>query len=559
VTDVSSQPPAEGDDRRVLTNRQGHPVYDNQNQRTVGERGPATLENYQFLEKISHFDRERIPERVVHARGTTAFGYFEADGTVGDEPIAKYTRAKLFQEAGKRTDVALRFSTVAGGRDSSEAARDPRGFAVKFYTEDGNWDLVGNNLGVFFIRDAIKFPDFIHSQKPDPVTFRQEPNRQLDFISQSPESMHMITLLYSPRGLPASYRHMQGFGVNTYKWVNAEGETKLVKYHWLPKQGVKSWTAADGAAVQAHDLGPHTKDLYEAIERGEYPEWELHVQLMDDHDHPELDWDPLDDTKVWPEEIFPLRKVGTMVLNKNVSNFFAENEQIAFGTGVLVDGLDFSDDKMLVGRTFSYSDTQRHRVGPNYLQLPVNQAKNARVATNQRDGQMAYSVDDGGENPHINYEPSIRGGLREGEYPTHDDQGPVIEGRLTRKRISRTNDYMQAGERYLLSEQWEKDEFVANISGAILQCDRAIQERMVWHMFMCEDEMGARVSEAVGISLDEVKHLKPLASQTLSEEELRRLENLGNNGPRDVSGHVMTHCVPNERVAVAEDPDLINA
>jgi catalase len=555
MSDVSSQGPQDGDDRRVLTNRQGHPVYDNQNQRTVGDRGPATLENYQFLEKISHFDRERIPERVVHARGTTAFGYFEADGTVGDEPVSKYTRAKLFQEAGKRTDVAVRFSTVAGGRDSSEAARDPRGFAVKFYTEDGNWDLVGNNLGVFFIRDAIKFPDFIHSQKPDPVTFRQEPNRQLDFISQTPESMHMVTLLYSPRGLPASYRNMQGFGVNTYKWVNAEGDTKLVKYHWLPKQPVKSWTAADGAAVQAQDLGPHTKDLYESIEAGDFPAWELHVQLMEDHDHPELDWDPLDDTKVWPEEIYPLHKVGTMVLDRNVSDFHAENEQIAFGTGVLVDGLDFSDDKMLVGRTFSYSDTQRYRVGPNYLQLPVNQPK-VPVRTNQQGGQLDRGRDDVGENPHINYEPSIRGGLREAQYPTHDVQGPVIEGQLTRARIARTNDYMQAGERYLLSEQWEKDEFVANISGAIAQCDRAIQERMIWHMYMCEDEMGRRVGEAVGISLDEIKDLPPLQTQTLSEAEQERLRNLGNNGPRDVSGHTMTHCVPNERDARSDDEAL---
>jgi catalase len=264
------QPPATGD--KVLTNRQGHPVYDNQNQRTVGERGPATMENYQFFEKMAHFDRERVPERVVHARGATAFGYFEATGKVGDEPISTYTRAKLFQEPGKRTEMALRFSTVAGGRDSSEAIRDPRGFAVKFYTEDGNWDLVGNNLGVFFIRDAIKFPDFIHSQKPDPVTFeRQVPNRVFDFASQTPESLHMFMLILSPRGVPASYRNMQGFGVNTYKWVNAAGETKLVKYHWHPKQGVKSWTEADAAAMQAEELGCHTKDLYEAIERGEYP------------------------------------------------------------------------------------------------------------------------------------------------------------------------------------------------------------------------------------------------------------------------------------------------
>ncbi|NEM04682.1 catalase [Geodermatophilus normandii] len=553
MTDVASQGPAASEaDRAVLTNRQGHPVYDNQNQRTVGARGPATLENYQFLEKISHFDRERIPERVVHARGATAFGVFVADGTVGDEPVSKYTRAKLFQEKGKETEVAVRFSTVAGGRDSSEAARDPRGFAVKFYTEDGNWDLVGNNLGVFFIRDAIKFPDFIHSQKPDPVTFeRQVANRVFDFASQTPESIHMFTLVFSPRGLPANYRTQQGFGVNTYKWVNAEGETKLVKYHWLPKQGVKSMTAKDAAAVQANELGAHTKDLYGAIGRGDFPSWDLHVQLMDDHEHPELDFDPLDDTKVWPENDFPLRKVGTMTLNRAPENFFLENEQIAFGTGVLVDGLDFSDDKMLVGRTFSYSDTQRYRVGPNYLQLPVNQAKNARVATNQRDGQMAYAVDLGaGQNPHVNYEPSILGGLREAQYPTHDDQGPEITGRLTRKRIPRTNDYAQAGERYLLSEQWEKDDVVANFVDALSQCDRPIQERMVWHLFMAEDEFGQRVGEGLGITADDVRHLQPLQTQTLTEEELQRAANLGKNGPRDVTGLVMTHCVPNEHVEV---------
>jgi catalase len=542
----ASKPPAEGDDRRNLTTRQGHPVYDNQNQRTIGDRGPATLENYHFLEKMSHFDRERIPERVVHARGFLAYGFFEAYGKFGDEPISKYTRAKLFQEEGKRTDLALRFSTVAGGRDSSEAARDPRGFAVKFYTEDGNWDLVGNNLGVFFIRDAIKFPDFIHSQKPDPVTFRQEPNRQLDFISQSPESLHMAMLLYSPRGIPAGYRFMQGFGVNTYKWVNADNETVLVKYHWIPKQGVKSWTAADAAAVQAEDLGPHSKDLFEAIERGEYPEWELRVQIISDDEHPELDFDPLDDTKVWPEELFEPRAIGRMVLNRNVENVFAENEQIAFGTGVLVDGLDFSDDKMLVGRTFSYSDTQRHRVGPNYLQLPVNQPRKA-VSTNLRDGQMAYSVDDGGENPHVNYEPSITGGLAEAPKPAPDEHGPVIEGRLTRKRIARTNDYKQAGERYLLSEEWERDDLVANLIDALSQCDRNIQERMIWHLLMVETELGQRVGDGVGISADDVRNLAPLATQTLTDEEQERLANLGNNPPRDVSGLTMTHCVPNER------------
>jgi catalase len=296
----------------------------------------------------------------------------------------------------------------------------------------------------------------------------------------------------------------------------------------------------------------HTKDLYDAIERGEYPSWDLYVQLMDDHEHPELDFDPLDDTKTWPENDFPLRKVGTMTLNRAPENFFNESEQIAFGTGVLVDGLDFSDDKMLVGRTFSYSDTQRYRVGPNYLQLPVNQAKNARVATNQRDGQMAYSVDLGpGQNPHVNYEPSITGGLREAEYPAHDEQGPEITGRLTRKRIPRTDDYTQAGQRYLLSEQWEKDELVANLVGGLSQCDRPIQERMLWHLFMAEDELGQRVGEGIGISADDVRGLAPLQSQTLTEAELQRAANLGKNGPRDVSGLTMTHCVPNEREVLA--------
>ncbi len=545
-----TQTPAESE-REILTNRQGHPVYDNQNSRTVGSRGPATLENYQFLEKITHFDRERIPERVVHARGTTAYGFFEAYGTWGEESIAEYTRAALFSERGKRTEVAVRFSTVAGGRDSSEMARDPRGFAVKMYTEDGNWDLVGNNLGVFFIRDAIKFPDFIHSQKPDPVTFEANvANRAFDFFSQTPEAMHMVTLVFSPRGIPASYRHMQGFGVNTYKWVNAAGETKLVKYHWIPKQGVKSYTAADAAAVQAGTLGAHTKDLYEAIERGDHPEWELQVQMMDDHEHPELDWDPLDDTKVWPEELFPVKPVGRMVLDRNVTDFHNENEQIAFGTGVLVDGLDFSDDKMLVGRTFSYSDTQRYRVGPNYLQLPVNQAK-ARVATNQRGGQMSYGVDLGkGQNPHVNYEPSTLGGLKEADYPTHDVQGPEIGGRLTRKRIERTNDYQQAGERYLHSEQWEKDDLVANLVDALSQCDRHIQERMVWHFFMCEDELGQRVGDGIGTSADDVRGLDPLPHQTLTDAELQRAANLGKNGTRSIKDQVMTHTVANEHVSV---------
>ena len=271
---------------------------------------------------------------------------------------------------------------------------------------------------------------------------------------------------------------------------------------------------------------------------------------MDDHEHPELGFDPLDDTKTWPENEFPLHAVGRLVLDRVPVNFFAESEQIAFGTGVLVDGLEFSDDKMLVGRTFSYGDTQRYRVGPNYLQLPVNQAKAATVRTNQRDGAMAYYQDLGGENPHVNYEPSIIGGLQEATAPSHDELGSEIVGRLTRKRIERTDDYTQPGQRFLLSEAWEQDDLVANLVDALGQCDRPIQERMVWHLFMCEDELGRRVGEGLGISADDVRGLAPLQTQTLTEAELARAANLGKNGSRDVAGLSMTHCVPNTNAVV---------
>lgn len=484
--DAKEQPPE-------LTNRQGHPIYDNQNTRTVGERGPTVLENYQFLEKITHFDRERIPERVVHARGAGAHGYFEAYGRIGSDPASKYTRAKLFQEKGKKTPVFVRFSTVIHGGHSPENLRDPRGFAVKFYTEDGNWDLVGNNLKVFFIRDPLKFPDVVHAFKPDPVTNRQDPNRIFDFISLTPESMHMISWLFSPRGIPANYREQEGAGVNTYKMVNAKGAGVLVKYHWIPKQGIRSLTQAEADAVG--DFNHATKDLFDAIERGDFPEWELRVQTMSDDEHPELDFDPLDDTKIWPEEQFPMLPVGRMVLDRNPENYFAEVEQAAFGTGVLVDGLDFSDDKMLQGRTFSYSDTQRHRVGTNYLQLPINRPKK-HVATNQRDGQMAYFVDgvEAGENPHVNYEPSSRGGLQEAPR-AGTDHTPYVQGAVVRQKISRTNDYKQAGERYRTMEDWERDDLVNNLTSALKQCNPDIQERMITLLTKCDEDYGRRVAE----------------------------------------------------------------
>ncbi|HUE45529.1 MAG TPA: catalase [Aestuariivirgaceae bacterium] len=548
--------------KRELTDRQGHPITDNQSQRTVGPRGPATLENYHFLEKITHFDRERIPERVVHARGFVCYGEFEATGKIGDEPASKYTRAKLFQQAGKKTPLAIRFSTVIGGRDSSEVARDPRGFAVKFYTEDGNWDLVGNNLAVFFIRDAIKFPDVIHSLKPDPVTFRQEPNRIFDFMSQTPESMHMLTHLFSPRGIPASYRTMEGFGVNTYKMVNAEGDTVLVKYHWHPRSGVASLTDDEAAKVQGKDFGSASKDLFTAIERGDYPQWDFYVQIMDDNEHPELDWDPLDDTKIWPEKDFPLRHVGVMTLNRNVEDFFNEAEQIAMGTGVLVDGLDFSDDKMLVGRTFSYSDTQRYRVGPNYLQLPVNQAKSAKVATHQSGGQMSYYRDLApGQNPHVNYEPSIHDGLVESTREAPNNP-PEITGRQVRAVIERRNDYVQARGRFCTMMDWERDDLVNNMGTLLGDCERDVQERMVWHFLMIHDDYGKRVGEIIGVSAGDVSKLQPLPGQVLTDEDKRRLQNLGKNGDKIEAGvwGQWTSSVKNHQ-ASAEDvlggmPDL---
>jgi len=497
---------------QTLTTRQGHPVTDNQNIRTIGNRGPATMENYHFIEKISHFDRERIPERVVHARGAGAHGIFEAYGTVGGEPIAKYTRAKLFQEKGKETPVFVRFSTVGHGGHSPETLRDPRGFAVKFYTEDGNWDLVGNNLKIFFIRDAMKFPDLIHSQKPDPITNIQSGERIFDFICNTPEATHMATFLFSPWGIPANYRQMQGSGVNTYKWVNQEGEAVLIKYHWEPlKQGLRNLTQAEAEAIQAKNFNHATQDLYEAIKEGNYPEWELCVQILSDDDHPELDFDPLDDTKLWPKEQFPFLPVGKMTLNRNPEDYFNEVEQSAFGTGVLVDGLDFSDDKMLQGRTFSYSDTQRYRVGPNYLQLPINAPKN-QVITNQRGGQMSYKTDfASGQNKHINYEPSTLNNIKEAP-KAGKDYNPRYEANLVRQKIDRTNDFKQAGETYRNFEDWERDELINNLVNTLATADKRIQDKMIEHFNLADADYGRRVAEGLSKSAKSQEDKGPIGA-----------------------------------------------
>ncbi|MBW3544743.1 MAG: catalase [Bacteroidetes bacterium] len=515
----------------TLTTRQGHPVKDNQNLRTIGNRGPATLENYQFIEKISHFDRERIPERVVHARGTGAHGVFEAYGKVGNEPIAKYTRAKLFQQKGKQTPVFVRFSTVGHPSGSPETLRDPRGFAVKFYTEDGNWDLVGNNLKIFFIRDAMKFPDLIHSQKPDPITNIQSAERIFDFFSGTPEATHMITFLYSPWGIPANYRQMQGSGVNTYKWVNQEGEAVLVKYHWEPLQGIRNLTQKDAEDIQGKNFNHATQDLYEAIEGGNFPEWELNIQIMSDDEHPELDFDPLDDTKLWPQDKFPFMPVGKMTLNRNPEDYFNEVEQAAFGTGVLVDGLDFSDDKMLQGRTFSYSDTQRYRVGANYLQLPINAPKNG-VATNQRGGQMSFTTDFGeNQNRHVNYEPSVLGGLQEATQQGKDHM-PQYNGRLIRQKIDRTNHFGQAGETYRNFEDWEREELIMNLSNNLAVCDKRIQDKMLAYFTQADEDYGRRVREGIKIASEKMMRMKEEMKAGMQKDMQGTDGPMGNTGAK---------------------------
>ena len=489
-----------------LTTNQGHPVTNNQNLRTVGPRGPATLENYHFIEKIGHFDRERIPERVVHARGFTAHGEFVASGRIGAEPASTYTRAALFQAAGTTTPVTVRFSTVIHGRDSAETLRDPRGFAVKFRTTAGNWDLVGNNFKVFFIRDAMKFPDVVHAFKPDPVTHRQEGKRIFDFISMTPEALHMISFLFSDKGIPADYMHMDGAGVNTYKMVNAAGQAILVKYHWISRQGDVGLSQASADVIQATELGHASLATYTAIERGDFPQWDLKVQLMSDDEHPELDFDPLDDTKIWPLPDFPLHDVGTMTLNRNVKDFFVESEQVAFGTGVLVDGLEFSDDKMLIGRTFSYSDTQRYRLGANYLQVPVNQPlPSVNVSTNQRGGAGAHYVT-GGPDLHVNYEPNSNGTALPEAAPAGPAHEPHYDARKVQAALDREDNYTQPGVRY--REELDEDgrvELIANLTGALGEATEVVQQRMVGHFLRCDPDWGARLAAALSVDPDDAR------------------------------------------------------
>ncbi|WP_159881975.1 catalase [Paenibacillus puerhi] len=479
-----------------LTTNQGAPVGDNQNSRTAGQRGPTLLEDYHLLEKIAHFDRERIPERVVHARGAGAHGIFETERSMKD-----FTRAHLFAEEGRQTPVFVRFSTVIHGVGSPETARDPRGFAVKFYTQEGNYDIVGNHLPVFFIRDAMKFPDMVHSLKPAPDTNVQEPSRYWDFMTLSPESTHMLTWLFSDNGTPANYRQMDGFSVHAFKWINEEGRTTYVKYHWKTKQGVANFTVRDAQETQGRDFSHATRDLSESIKRGQYPAWELHVQLLPVEDLDIHGFDPLDPTKVWPEELYPLHKVGTMTLNRNPGNFFAEVEQAAFSPSALVPGIEPSEDKLLQGRLFSYPDTQRYRLGANYLQIPVN-CPYAPVRNHQRDGAMTMKQDAST----FNYEPNSSPGSPREDAAYRDTPAP-LQGNAERKRIGKTDDFTQAGEKYRSFSDVERDHLISNLVRDLLATPPDIQLRAIYNFFRADREYGSRL--AAGLGIDIAAHMPP--------------------------------------------------
>jgi len=477
----------------IMTTDQGYPITNDDSSLTVGNRGPTLLQDFQFIEKIAHFDRERIPERVVHAKGAGALGSFQVY-----KSMANYTRAKLLQDPNKQTPVFVRFSTVAGGRGSADTVRDVRGFAVKFYTEEGNYDLVGNDIPVFFIRDAMKFPDLVHSIKAEPhnniPSSSTGHNNFWDFVSLTPESTHMLTWVFSDRGTPASYRMIEGFGVNTYKWVSQDGGAVYVKYHWKPKLGVQNFDRQTATRIAGEDPDYLTRDLWEAIARGEFVEFELNVQMMDISEEMNQIFDPLDPTKTWPEDKFPLMPVGKMVLNRNPDNFFTQVEQAAFCPANLVPGIEFSDDKLLQGRTFSYVDTQRYRLGANFHELPTNKPI-APVTNNQRDGAMQCQVFKGS----VNFGSSSQGGPK-----TVPQEGkpykPYIQGNIVREKINKTDDFTQAGERYRSLNRTEQEHMAGNLVADLSHVtDLAIQRRAIENLRQADENLAISVARGLGL------------------------------------------------------------
>ncbi|WP_345243817.1 catalase [Pontibacillus salipaludis] len=481
------------DKRKRLTTEGGIPVGDNQNSMTAGYRGPTIIQDVHLLEKLAHFNRERIPERVVHANGAGAFGYFEVTND-----LSKYTKADFLSEVGKRTEMLARFSTVGGEKGSADTARDPRGFSLKFYTEEGNYDLVGNNTPVFFIRDAIKFPDFIHTQKRDPQTNLKDPDMAWDFWSLSPESLHQVTILYSDRGVPATFRHMHGYGSHTFKWTNAEGESVWVKYHIRTDQGYKTLDEETAVKIAGENPDYKTEDLFTSIEEGDHPSWTMYVQIMPLEDAETYDIDPFDVTKVWPHDDYPLIEVGKMVLNRNPKNYFTDIEQAAFSPGNFVPGIDVSPDKMLQGRLFAYADAHRYRLGANYETLPVNRPK-VEVNNYQRDGAMRFDDNGGGSK---NYEPNSYDGPVED--PSVKQATYSISGLADSTPYDHDDHYTQPGNLYRLMSEDEKQRLVSNIVGSMKEVRKEeIQLRQIEHFYKADPDYGERVAQALGLKVPE--------------------------------------------------------
>ena len=490
---------------KKLTTAFGIPVGDDQNSMTAGSRGPVLMQDAHILEKLSHFDRERIPERVVHAKGAGAGGYFEVTADV-----TKYTKAKFLSKVGKKTEVFVRFSTVGGEKGSADTARDPRGFAIKFYTKDGNYDLVGNNTPVFFIRDPLKFPDFIHTQKRHPATNCPDPDMFWDFLSLTPESIHQVTILFSDRGTPATYRHMNGYSSHTYKWYNKKGEYFWVQYHFKTDQGIKNLTREEATRLAGESPDHATKDLYDAIERGEYPSWTLQMQIMTPEQAQDYRFDIFDITKVWPHSDFPPIEVGRLVLNRVPKNYFAEVEQAAFGPGNMVPGIAASPDKMLQARIFSYHDAHIHRLGPNYHLIPVNSPKAAPEKSYQRDGFMRVDGN-GGSGP--NYWPNSAGGPA----PDPDSLEPPfdVSGQATRQAYAHPNDdFVQAGNLYRdVMKDEDRDHLIGNIAGHLKGAQKRIQLRQTALFYKADPDYRSRVARELGLNIKKVEKLAAMSPE----------------------------------------------
>ena len=475
--------------KNVMTTDAGRPVGDNQNSLTVGPRGPLVFEDFLLFEKMAHFNRERVPERVVHAKGAGAHGYFVCT----NPKMFEYTSARLFSSVEKRTPLFVRFSTVGGEKGSADTERDPRGFAVKFYTEEGNWDMVGNNTPVFFIRDPLKFGDFIHTQKRDPQTNLKSPTMMWDFWSLSPESLHQVTILFSDRGTPDGYRHMNGYSSHTFSLVNSKNELFYVKWHFKTKQGIKNLTREQADEMRGKDPDHATRDLFDSIQGGEFPKWRVCVQVMAEKEADTYHINPFDLTKVWPQKEYPLVEVGEIVLDRNPENYFAEVEQAAFEPRNIVPGMGYSADKMLQGRLISYPDAHRYRIGVNYDALPVNKPQ-CPVHTYNRDGAMRF---DGNYGSAPNYEPNTFNGPAED--PAYREHPRTISGSVDRHNHRLDSDYYtQPGNLFRLMSPAERERLIGNIVTSMKTVPTNIQQRQIQHFMKADPAYGAGVAQGLG-------------------------------------------------------------